>query len=238
MLIKFGDLKQAEYAGIQEMAAYNLHKDVFDILKKWIKPGMRALDFGCGQGAFSQRLVDAGLSVDVCDLNTEQIKANVKNRYKIDLNMGVQDNIPGRYDLIVALEIIEHLHNPWMYLEDCRSLLSEGGLIILSTPNISNFVSRLRFCMRGTLLAYEKNDLAHGHITPLSYIQLENMFDFFKLRILNKGYAGTIPFFHFYGITRFTLLRNTILPLFYPFMSGPKKGRALVYLLSKDGEGA
>jgi hypothetical protein len=132
------------------------------------------------------------------------------------------------------MEIIEHLHNPWKYLNDSISLLKEGGIIVLSTPNISNFISRLRLLMKGALLAYEKTDLVHGHITPLSYVQLENMYYHFKLEILKKSYAGPIPIFHFTGFSLFTVFRNTILPFLYPFMSGPKKGRALVYILRKN----
>ena len=87
--------------------------------------------------------------------------------------------------------------------------------------------------MRGSLIAFEKTDLAHGHITPLSFVQLENMFEFYKLEILKKGHAGPIPLFHFFGLSTFSLFRNTILPLFYPLMAGPKRGRALVYILKK-----
>jgi hypothetical protein len=88
--------------------------------------------------------------------------------------------------------------------------------------------------MRGTLLAYEKTDLVHGHITPLSYIQLENIFNFYNIEILRKGYAGTIPFWHLFGLSVFSFFRNIILPFFYPFMTGPKRGRSLVYILRKN----
>jgi 2-polyprenyl-3-methyl-5-hydroxy-6-metoxy-1,4-benzoquinol methylase len=232
MFIRFGNFRQFEYKGIQELAAYRLHSDVMTLLEPYLKKGTEAIDFGCGQGAFSQRLVDAGLSVDVCDLDTDQVKAGVRNKYRLDLNTCIiKNSIPGKYDLVVAMEIIEHLQNPWKYISDCVSLLNKSGLIVLSTPNISNFISRLRFFMKGTLLAYEKADFEHGHITPLSFIQLENLFEHHNLEIVKKGFAGPIPILHFYGLSRFTLLRNTILPLFYPFMSGPKRGRALVYIL-------
>lgn len=235
MFIKFGDLQQTEYKGIQELAAYRLHSDIFGLLKPYLDNHLNILDFGCGQGAFSQRLTDAGMIVDVCDMNIDQVKADVNRKFKLDLNaQDIPSSIPHRYDMIVAMEIIEHLQNPWKYLSDCISLLKEGGIIVLSTPNISNFISRLRFFMRGSLLAYEKADLAHGHITPLSFIQLENMFEYYKLKTLKKGYAGPVPLFHFYGLSRFTIFRNTILPLFYPLMSGPKRGRALVYILRKN----
>jgi 2-polyprenyl-3-methyl-5-hydroxy-6-metoxy-1,4-benzoquinol methylase len=233
MFIKIGNLAQQEYAGIMEMAAYGLHPGVFEIIKPYLKPGMEVLDFGCGQGAFSQRLIDAGMNVDGCDIDIVQIKADVRKKIRLDLNKPVSDSITGKYDMVIALEIIEHLQNPWKYLEDCRSILKNDGILVLTTPNISSFVSRLRFLMRGSLTAFEKPDFNHGHITPLSFVQLENMFDKLDLGILERGHAGVIPFLHFYNISVFSLFRNSVLPLIYPFMTGPKRGRALVYVLRK-----
>jgi len=235
MFIKTGNLKQSDYKGIPEMAAYRLHSDIFELLKPYLKGKLYILDSGCGQGAFSQRLVDLGMVVDACDIDTGQLKANVNRKIELDLNNEIPaEKFPYKYDIILAFEIIEHLHNPWKYLDDCLKLLKKGGIIVLTTPNISNFISRLRFFMRGSLLAFEKTDLKHGHITPLSFVQIENMCDQFKLEILEKGHAGPIPLIHIYELSRFSLLRNTILPLLYPFMSGPKKGRALIYILRKN----
>ena len=235
MFIKIGDLKPPDYNGIKVMAAYGLHPDIFKILNPYLKKGMHILDFGCGEGAFSQRLVDSGMIVDGCDINTDQIKANLNKKIRFNLNNEINpDSFSDKYDVLIALEILEHLQNPWKYLKDCLTLLKDDGIIVLSTPNISNFISRLRLFMRGSLIAFEKTDLAHGHITPLSFIQLENMFEYFKLEILKKGYAGTIPLFHSYGFSTFSIFRNTILPILFPLMSGPKRGRALVYILKKN----
>lgn len=235
MFFKIGELKPSDYNGIKVLAAYGLHEDLFRILKPYLRQTATVLDFGCGEGAFSQRLIDAGMIVDGVDINTEQTKARHRRRYQLDLNTAdVPKIVDQKYDVVVAMEILEHIHNPWKYLNDCKSVLKEGGILLLSTPNISSFPSRLRFFMRGTLIAYEKTDLVHGHITPLSFVQLENMFSYFDLKILEKSYAGPIPVFHFFGLSLFSLLRNAILPLFYPFMSGPKKGRSLVYILKKN----
>jgi len=234
MFIKIGTFPQLEYNGIMEMAAQGLHDDVFKIMQPYVSKGQYVLDFGCGQGAFSQRLVDAGFKVDSCDLDTDQIKANVNRRIKLDLNQDILSNFSEKYDALIALEIIEHIENPWKYLRDCISLLKDDGIIVLSTPNVSNFASRLRFFMRGTLLAFETPDLKHGHITPLTFVQLENMFNQNKLKVLKRGFAGTLPIFHFFGLSRFSILRNSILPLLYPFLGGPKKGRSIVYILQKQ----
>jgi len=234
MFIKVGELKPPDYNGIKVLAAHGLHSDVFKILIPFLKKDMHILDFGCGQGAFSQRLIDAGMIVDGCDIDTVQIKANVNRKITLDLNKELDPGVfSEKYDVLIALEILEHLKNPWKYLNDCRSLIKEDGIIVLSTPNISNFVSRLRFFMRGTLVAFEVSDLVHGHITPLSFIQIENMVNQLGMKILKKGFAGSIPKIHITGFSLFSFLRNTILPLLFPLMSGPKRGRALVYILQK-----
>lgn len=234
MFIKVGELKPPDYNGIKVLAAYGLHRDVFKILNPFLKKDMHILDFGCGQGAFSQRLIDAGMIVDGCDIDTAQIKAKVNRKITLDLNKDINpDLFPTKYDVLIALEILEHLKNPWKYINDCRSLIKDDGIIVLSTPNISNFVSRLRFFMRGTLVAFEVPDLVHGHITPLSFIQIENMVDQSGMKVLKKGFAGSIPILHISGFSLFLFLRNTILPLLFPLMSGPKRGRALVYILQK-----
>ena len=236
MFIKIGHLKPDNYKGIEELAAYRLHSDIFGLVKPCLKNKMHVIDFGCGQGAFSQRLIDSGLIVDGCDINTGQIKAEINRKFNIDLNNDLDPSLfPEKYDLAVALEIVEHLHDPWKFLTGCLSILKPGGILVLSTPNISNFVSRLRFLMRGSLWAFEKADLKHGQITPLSFVQLENMWECYGLEVLKKGYAGPVPLFHLSGFSFFSLLRNTLLPILFPFMAGPKNGRSLVYILRKNG---
>ena len=69
MFIKFGKLKQKSYKGILEIAAYNLHTDVFNMMQPFMKKEDYILDFGCGEGAFSQRLKDNGFQVDACDID-------------------------------------------------------------------------------------------------------------------------------------------------------------------------
>ena len=86
MFIKIGALKQLEYNGIMEMAAQGLHDDIFKIMQPYVNKDLHILDFGCGQGAFSQRLADAGMKVDSCDIDVDQIRAKVNKKIKLDLN--------------------------------------------------------------------------------------------------------------------------------------------------------
>jgi 2-polyprenyl-3-methyl-5-hydroxy-6-metoxy-1,4-benzoquinol methylase len=141
-------------------------------LLPFLKTDFRILDFGCGEGAFSQRLTDLGFVVDVCDIDTSQIKAKTNSIIQIDLNKeNLSDNFHYKYDCIIAMEIIEHIENPWKFMRDISSLLKENGIVLISTPNVANFASRIRFLMRGNLLGFEKENLFYGHITPITPFQ-------------------------------------------------------------------
>ena len=232
MIIKFGKLKQKYYRGILEKANYSLHDDLFSMMKEHITVDSYALDFGCGEGAFSQRLADAGCKVDACDIDADSFKASVHQFIRLDINKEhISDNFTRKYDIVVAMEIIEHLENPWKFIRDIKTLLAPEGIIVLSTPNISNFASRLRFMMRGSFLSFEQAGWTYGHITPLTSLQLEYIFKQNGLTILKKKAAGTLPLFHFDNISVFNLFRNTVMPLLLPFLSGDKKGWCNAYIL-------
>ena len=235
MLIKFGNLEQQYYKGIFEKAAFGLHKDIMTYISPYLNKNMDALDIGCGEGAFSQRLVDAGINVDVCEIDITQVKAKVNNIIHIDLNLSdFSKNFTKKYDIVFIIEVIEHVENPWQLIRDAKSVLKDNGILVISTPNVSSFPSRLRFFMYGTLVSFEKSDLSYGHITPLPYFQLEHIIESNNLKILNSGDGGIIPWFHIGRPSWFILFRNSLLLLFYPFMKGFKKRRALIYILQKQ----
>jgi 2-polyprenyl-3-methyl-5-hydroxy-6-metoxy-1,4-benzoquinol methylase len=235
MLVKFGNFKEGSYKGIAQKAVYGLHDDMYEMLKPFLHKDLSILDFGCGEGAFSQRLVDLGFNVDACDIDTTQVKAKVNNLITLDLNKpNISDSFNKKYDCIIAMEVIEHVESPWKFIRDMMSILNNSGIILLSTPNISNFASRLRFFMRGTFLGFEKNDLSYGHISPMNFFYLENMFKSLELKILDKKCVGKFPLIHFVNPSIFMMFRNFIIPFFYPFMSGDKNGRSLSYIIKKQ----
>lgn len=234
MLIKFGNFKGTYYKGIKEKAGYKIHSQSEILLLPFLKKDFRILEFGCGEGAFSQRLTDLGFIVDACDIDIVQVKAKPNNIIHIDINKeNLIDNFKYKYDCIIAMEIIEHLENPWKFMRDVSCLLKENGIVLISTPNVANFASRIRFMMRGNLLGFEKENLYYGHITPITPFQLENLFKSTNYKVLAKRSVGVLPFFQFNNFSRFTLVRNLMLPILYPFMGGEKKGLCTAFILQK-----
>ena len=83
------------------------------------------------------------------------------------------------------LEGVEHLVNPVAYIRELSRIVRPGGHIVLSTPNVMNFWSRLHFLFTGAYYQFNpaavpelKPDEAadRGHVFPLSYFQLRYLF--------------------------------------------------------------
>lgn len=230
--VQFGNDKLTYYKGILQKASGNLHNEVLSITKKYLLKSKCILDFGCGEGAFSKRLIDEGFIVDACDVDKDQLKVNVSKFIHLDLNNeNILANFDNRYHAIYSLEVIEHIENPWKYIRDIKSLLNDDGYLFISTPNISNFSSRIRFFLRGTFQGFEKQDLTYGHITPINSVHFENILKTEGFEIIEKKYLGNLPLFHFNNISIFAIFRNTLGPVFFPFMKGDKCGWCLMYIL-------
>jgi len=141
------------------------------------------LDIAAGEGAFSKRLFDNGFCVDSVDIDHENFKYNGTIPFvKIDLNNAqnlgefILQN-KERYDIVVSMETIEHLENPWMFLRSLKEVVKPGGYIVLSTPNIESPWSKFCFFLRDRFLMFMEGDLPYGHINPLTSFELKTIFN-------------------------------------------------------------
>ena len=102
----------------------------------------RALDIGCGGGLISEPLARQGFRVTAIDATPENITAAKEHAKMMGLDIdyrhtSAEDLVPtgSKFDVITALEIIEHVADVPLFLQSCRDLLAPGGLLILSTLN-------------------------------------------------------------------------------------------------------
>ena len=118
-------------------------------LLKEERPG-KILDVGCGDGDFSKAAKDLGFNVIAADLDDGRFKFNGHIEFrKLNLN----EALPfanNYFDYVVAMEIIEHLDNLTFFVEELSRIMMHSGTLILSTPNILNLKSRMRFLFEGT----------------------------------------------------------------------------------------
>jgi 2-polyprenyl-3-methyl-5-hydroxy-6-metoxy-1,4-benzoquinol methylase len=140
------------------------HELLIETALRRAPPGGRALDLGCGSGALAERLQNAGFRVTAADLtNYFELGSEF---VQLDLNDPNFDRglAPG-FDLIVSVEVIEHLESPFAFLRSIARLLNPNGVAILTTPNVENVAARVRYFLTGEIRAMDKT--APEHVTPI-----------------------------------------------------------------------
>ena len=109
------------------------------------------LDLGCGTGsliAVLRRRIP-GLRSEGGDLFPELMQlADVPVR-KVDLNDPALPWPDAHFDLVTLTEVIEHLDGCQRLLREVARVLKPGGWVVLSTPNVLNLASRLRYLLYG-----------------------------------------------------------------------------------------
>ena len=101
--------------------------------------GRTALDVGCGAGLLAEPLARIGAKVTAIDAAPELIevaKAHAAGAgLAIDYRAIAVEDLTGAYDLVTAMEVVEHVAEPKAFLASLAARLAPGGLMILSTPN-------------------------------------------------------------------------------------------------------
>jgi 2-polyprenyl-6-hydroxyphenyl methylase/3-demethylubiquinone-9 3-methyltransferase len=101
--------------------------------------GKTALDVGCGAGLLAEPLARMGAKVTALDAAPELVDAARAHAagagLVIDYRAIGVEGLGGQYDLITAMEVIEHVADPRAFVASLAARLAPGGLLILSTPN-------------------------------------------------------------------------------------------------------
>jgi SAM-dependent methyltransferase len=199
--VSLGTRPPRQYRGRQICADTDLHERAIEHLLRYLSPGSRVADVGCGQGAFALRMADAGLDVVGIDLVPAGEQASERFSYQeldlFDASAREQflDRHRSSFDAVVLLEVIEHVHDPWETLRFARALLREGGVLLLSTPNITSFYSRFRFLTGGRFHQFEPLDLEYGHINPMTALMVQTVLTETSFELVEKAPGPPMPVF-------------------------------------------
>ncbi len=115
---------------------FNLKNKNTDILK-----GLSILDIGCGGGLISEPMARLGADVTGIDASEKNIKVATLHSKKNNLKIKYLNNSPEqldykeKFDIILNLEIVEHVEDINLYIQSCRKLLKSNGLMFTATLN-------------------------------------------------------------------------------------------------------
>ena len=104
------------------------------------------------------------------------------------------------FDYVVAVEVIEHLENPWNFLREINRVLKKGGKLCLTTPNIHSIHQRIFFLFSKPFYFFSEEDFrGNKHITPILYWNLKRMLDVSGFKIekvtFNRAFIPKIKIF-------------------------------------------
>jgi 2-polyprenyl-6-hydroxyphenyl methylase/3-demethylubiquinone-9 3-methyltransferase len=104
--------------------------------------GLRFLDIGCGGGLLSEPMARLGAAVVGVDPSERNIKTASVHRdemeLEIDYRVGTAEDLAAageRFDVILNMEVIEHVADPRAFTATCASMLKPGGLMFVATLN-------------------------------------------------------------------------------------------------------
>jgi ubiquinone/menaquinone biosynthesis C-methylase UbiE len=113
--------------------------------------GRRVLDAGCGEGYGTALLASSGpasvVGVDVDEATIE----HARERYGQEFHVGDLAELPfddASFDVVVCFETIEHITEAGRALAEFRRVLAEEGLLLISTPNPTEYVVENEFHVR------------------------------------------------------------------------------------------
>lgn len=105
--------------------------------------GRRVLDVGCGGGILAESMATRGADVLGTDLaegplavaRLHAMESGVRLDYRLVSVEALADEMPGAFDVVTCMEMIEHVPDPAAVVAACSRLARPGGHVVLSTIN-------------------------------------------------------------------------------------------------------
>lgn len=159
-----------------------------------VKPGATVLDIGCGQGYVAQELVKraervVGVDQYIRDSDDPQIEFK-----KWDIDAAEFPVDVSAFDQIFILDVIEHLHDPEVFMEQLRAAaVRKRPEIVMTTANVAFFITRFMLFL-GQFNYGRKGILDRTHTRLFTFRSLKELFDQTGYKVLEvQGIPAPFP---------------------------------------------
>jgi SAM-dependent methyltransferase len=149
----------------------------------------RVLDVGCGAGHLGRLLRERGHIVTGVELVPEaaaEARQWLDEVATADVEAGLPF-APGSFDAVIFADLLEHLVDPWRVLGQAAALLTPGGVVVASLPNVQNLDVLMRL-VRGRWDYRERGILDRGHLRFFTLETIRKLFEQAGLTLTHVGH--------------------------------------------------
>ena len=166
-----------------------------------IKPHeLTHLDVGCGNGAITKKISKHFKSTHGIDTSKEGISfANKNNNNNIEFSCESIDDLllkNKRFNFVSTIEVIEHVYDPFHFMNGLYNITENGGYVLISTPYHGYFKNLLISLLNLNDKHYTVS-WPHGHIKFFSVKTLTELINRYNFSIESVNFSGRFyPFSH------------------------------------------
>jgi 2-polyprenyl-3-methyl-5-hydroxy-6-metoxy-1,4-benzoquinol methylase len=165
-------------------------EDIFKEIKRSNKNEFSFLDLGTGEGYNVYRLINyctennINYQIVAVDILKENFQLKENERVKFILKDLNEDFYFGKFDFVIATEVIEHLENPYHFVRNCLKNLKEDGILYISSPNTHSIYSLIKILLKGIPHFFSLKEWDKEHIMPFSPFLMKKIL--FKVSLETK----------------------------------------------------
>lgn len=163
------------------------YEELLDSFEPYRKTN-RILDIGCGYGFFLEIAQKRGWEVYGSELTPQACETCEEKGIRTFLGELPENSFEKEsFDVVVAIEVLEHLRSPLDYVKEIKNLLRQGGLLYLTTPNFNAYL-RYRLKDKYDVIEYP------NHLTYFTRRSLRFLFEkegFISKKIETTGMSVT-----------------------------------------------
>lgn len=160
------------------------------------KSSLRIIEIGSGNGNFAGYLANLNHEVTGVEPSKSGYEISIKNfKHCTFINSPIQDINPdhfqNKFDIVIAVEIIEHLLDPKSLIRISKKLLSPDGLLIITTP-YHGYLKNLTLSVFNKWDCHFSVDWDGGHVKFFSRKSLSKMIENEDFKCVSWHYAGRV----------------------------------------------
>jgi 2-polyprenyl-3-methyl-5-hydroxy-6-metoxy-1,4-benzoquinol methylase len=211
----YEDLVDTEYE--ETRAERKLQEQrILKLISKY-KPEGSLLDIGAGSGILVEAALEMGYNAEGVEPSKWLQQKAVERKLPIHQGIFPSDKLKEKYDIIVLVDVIEHVNNPKQLLSEIKKAIKDDGIFILITPDVGSLMPKL---LRWRWWHYRVAHIGYFNKKNLKYltdhtgykqIKITRPAWYFKLDYLIKRSYKLLPKFLHLPIPRF--LKKIVIPI-------------------------